>query len=234
MHKNFWEGECLLFYVLVFLYAENLFVKKDKLAWNYPDNLIYYTTDMYRQPLTLVIFLFCRFLFMFLGDFCKLNKTPKNGTCLGKPPGGFCDVGCCCCCFTSLEVFMFPGYVSLPLALHPSFSGPWRPPPALSSTLDTFGCFTFVRLFRHSLKPYRKCYGFKRVFFTHRYFLSSTPFPHFDTTCDSDAGRNTPSRIPLCSCPHKVVPSSWHMVLNYLYCRYKTIGLPVALVSHEV
>ena len=31
----------------------------------------------------------------FLDDFCKLNKTPGNGTCLGEPPGGFCDVGCC-------------------------------------------------------------------------------------------------------------------------------------------
>ena len=35
-------------------------------------------------------------------------------------------------------------------AFHPGFSGPWRPPPALSSTLATFGCFTFARLFRHS------------------------------------------------------------------------------------
>ena len=52
--------------------------------------------------------------------------------------------------FTSLEVFTFPGYFSLPPALHPGFSGPWRPPPALSSTLATFGCFTFARLFRHS------------------------------------------------------------------------------------
>ena len=30
------------------------------------------------------------------------------------------------------------------------FSGPWRPPPALSSTLATFSCFTFARLFHHS------------------------------------------------------------------------------------
>ena len=32
-----------------------------------------------------------------------LNKIPNDGTCLGEPPGGLCDVGCCC--FTSLEVF---------------------------------------------------------------------------------------------------------------------------------
>ena len=41
---------------------------------------------------------------MFLGDFCKLNKTPSDDTCLGEPPGGFCGVGCCCC--TSQEVFL--------------------------------------------------------------------------------------------------------------------------------
>ena len=29
--------------------------------------------------------------------FCNLNKTPSDGTCLGEPPGDFCDVGCCCC-----------------------------------------------------------------------------------------------------------------------------------------
>ena len=85
---------------------------------------------------------------MFLGDFCKLNKTPIDGTCLGEPPRGFCDVRCC---FTSLELFTFSSYFSLPSALHPGFSGPWRPPPALSSTLATFGCFNFARLFRHSL-----------------------------------------------------------------------------------
>ena len=52
--------------------------------------------------------------------------------------------------FTSLEVFTFLGYFSLPPALHPSFSGPWRPPLALSSTLAIFDCSTFARFFRHS------------------------------------------------------------------------------------
>ena len=45
---------------------------------------------------------------------------------------------------------MFLGYFSLPPALHPGFSGPWRPPSSLSSTLAAFGCFAFARLFRHS------------------------------------------------------------------------------------
>ena len=40
---------------------------------------------------------------MFLGDFCKLNKTSSDGICLGERPRGFCDVGFCCC-FTSRVV----------------------------------------------------------------------------------------------------------------------------------
>ena len=48
--------------------------------------------------------------------------------------------------FTSLKVFTFLGYFSLPPALRPGFSGLWRPPPALSSTLATFSYFTIARL----------------------------------------------------------------------------------------
>ena len=63
---------------------------------------------------------------MFLVDFCKLNKTPSNGTFLGEPPEGYCDVGCCCC-FTSPEVFHpFLFDVMLPWAiarfLHPFYT----------------------------------------------------------------------------------------------------------------
>ena len=43
--------------------------------------------------------------------------------------------------------FYISGLLSLQPALHPGFSGLWRPPPALSSTLATFGCFTLARLF---------------------------------------------------------------------------------------
>ena len=59
---------------------------------------------------------------MSLGD---LTKLPAMVLCLGEPLGDFCNVGCCCC-FSSLEVFTFLGYFSLPPALHPGFSGPWR------------------------------------------------------------------------------------------------------------
>ena len=141
---------------------------------------------------------------MFLGDFCKLNKTPSDGTCLGKPRGGFRDVGCCCC-FTSLKVFTFLDHFFLPPALHPVFSGPSRPPPALSSTLATFGCFNFARLFRHSFTT--SATVLSRRFFAHRVFYLAL-LPHtLARFCDSDVGRNTLSRILLCACPHKVLPS---------------------------
>ena len=85
--------------------------------WNCLDNLIllYYCLEIvlitsfhyttYRQPLTLVIFTLVQVPFYVLRRLCKLNKTPSDGTCLGEPPGSFCDVGCCCC-FTSLKVFL--------------------------------------------------------------------------------------------------------------------------------
>ena len=75
-------------------------------------------------------------------DFCKLNEAPSDGTCLGEPPGGFCDVGCCCF-FYLTGGFCVSGLLFLPTRLYPGFSGPWRPPLALRSTLATFACFTF-------------------------------------------------------------------------------------------
>ena len=48
------------------------------------------------------------------------SKTPSDDTCLGEPPGGFCDVGC----HFVLFFISFPGYFTMPPALHPSFSGP--------------------------------------------------------------------------------------------------------------
>ena len=128
--------------------------------------------------------------------------------------------------FSSQEVFTFLGYFSLPPALHSSFSGLWRLPPALSSTLAIFGCFTFARLFHHIFTTSGKVLS--------GHFLPTGVFdvallPHiFDTFCDSDDGRNTPSRILICACPHRVVPSGWRTDLNYSYCSYKTIDLSIA------
>ena len=120
---------------------------------------------------------------------------------------------------------------TLPTALHPGFSGPWRPPPALSSTLATFCYLTFCKGFSSQL--YRKCYGFEPDTFYSQAFLPCILSLH-GTFCDSDGGRITLTRIHLCPCPHKVVLSGWRMVLDYSYCRLNTIGLPIAPVSHEV
>ena len=57
----------------------------------------------------------------------------------------------------------------------PSFSCPWRPPLALSSTPTTFDCLFFF--------IYRERYDFEWTFFTHRRFLPYDPSWHFGTTC---------------------------------------------------
>ena len=65
----------------------------------------------------------------------------------------------------------FPGYFSMAPALHPGFSGLWRPPPALSSPPTTFDCLFFF--------IYRKRHGFEWVFFINRCFLLYGPSWHF-------------------------------------------------------
>ena len=56
------------------------------------------------------------------------NSSSFNMLCVGGPPGGFCDVGCgssFIVFFVMLVVvaFTFPGYFSMPPALHYGFSG---------------------------------------------------------------------------------------------------------------
>ena len=68
-----------------------------------------------------------------------------------QPPGGLCDLGCCCFLHGG---FLFSGYFSMPLALHLSFSGPWRPPPALNSILATSGCLLLLGLSVTSLSRF--------------------------------------------------------------------------------
>ena len=73
--------------------------------------------------------------------------------------------------FILLFFILFPGYFTMSPALHPSFSGLSRPPPALSSTPTTFDCLFFF--------IYRERYGFEWAFFTHRRFLPYAPSRHF-------------------------------------------------------
>ena len=73
--------------------------------------------------------------------------------------------------FLILVFILFPGYFTMSRALHPSFSGPWRTPPALSSTLTTFDCFF--------LFIYRKSYGFEWAFFFSQAFFNLRSLPKF-------------------------------------------------------
>ena len=108
----------------------------------------------------------------------KSQKLLAMVLCLGEPPVRFL----CSCCSFLMCIFIcrcsfhsFPGYFTMSPTLHPGFSGPWRPPPALSSTPTTFDClFCFI---------YRERYGFQLAFFTHRRFLPYAPSWHFGTTC---------------------------------------------------
>ena len=158
-----------------------------------------------------------------------LNKTPNDSTLLGRTSRRFLW----CCCFSSREVFTFPSYFFLPSPLHPSFSGMWRPPMALSYTRSTFGCFTFSQAFSVTVLS-RGLRFWVAIFYPQAFFTLFSFSDIFGTVCDSDVGRNTSSRILLCACLHRVVPSGWPMDLNYPYCSYKTIDLLIAPVSHEV
>ena len=106
-------------------------------------------------------------------DETESQKLPAMVLCLGASPRKFLfclhfvvDVlhFIVICWFSS---FTFPGYFAMSLALHPGFSDPWRPPPALSSTPTTFDCLCFF--------IYCERYGFEWAFFTHRRFLPYAP-----------------------------------------------------------
>ena len=76
-----------------------------------------------------------------------------------------------CCCFSFIAIFTFPSYFAMPPALHPGFSGPWRPPPALGSNP---GYFQLLLLLYH-----RERHSFERAFCIHRRFLPYVLSPIF-------------------------------------------------------
>ena len=121
-----------------------------------------------------------------------------------EPPGGFCDVGYSCC-FTSLEVFGFRAsflchrhWLLRLVKASASSEASWLLSIALLlpgfsvTSLSHFTASTTV---------------LNRSFLPTGVFLPCTPSPHFGTFCDSDACRNTPSRIFLHACSHRVIPS---------------------------
>ena len=123
---------------------------------------------------------------------------------------------------SSLEVFLFPGFFSLQPTLLLAFSGPWRPPPSLSSTLATFSCFTFARLFCHN-------------FTSHRRFLPYAPWPTFLElfVTQMRAGTPRPGSSSVLDLTEFSLPAdSW--AWTWTHCSYKTIDLSIAPVSHEV
>ena len=104
----------------------------------------------------------------------------------------------------------------------------------LNSTLATFDCFTFARLFHHSFTA--SATVLSGCFLPTVVFYLALLTHILSRFCDSDAGRNTPSRILLWPALTKltVAAEDWRMVLNYSYCRYKTIGFPIVPVCYEV
>ena len=116
--------------------------------------------------------------------------------CLGEPPGRFLFVVVySVLLFILLLLFFisFPGYFTMSPALQPGFSGPWRPPPALSSIPITFDCLAF------------SCTANATVlsgdFFTHRRFLPYAPSPTFSSV-------------------YQGLPGIWQFFLEV--CRYYT------------
>ena len=149
------------------------------------------------------------------------SKTPSDNTLLGRTSRKFfVMIWWLLLLFSLLEVFTFPGYFSLPPVLHSGFSGPWRPPPALSSTLATFGCL---------LLPFFVTFLPRMLRFWVGLFYPWALFTLHSFVCDSDE-----ARIFLCVCPHRVVHSGWRLDLNYWCLNYKAIDLSIAPVSHEV
>ena len=159
------------------------------------------------------------------------TKLPAMVLCLGEHPGGFCDVGCCCVVFLTggfyVSGLLFPCHRhSTPASqtregLHWLWVLPW---------------LLSVALFFQAFLPQFYCerYGFEWAFFIHRRFFNLCSFTDiFGTFCNSNVGRNTPPRILLYTCPHRVVSSGWRMDLNYSYCSYK-VDLSTVLASHVV
>ena len=94
--------------------------------------------------------------------------------CLGEPPGGFCDVGCCCCFFTSLEVFRFIAFRHHPSpfrGLSPGFYTHFII--SAQPIAEWFAALSFSTI---PLSSCREHYGFEWAFFYTQAFFTLCSF----------------------------------------------------------
>ena len=161
--------------------------------------LITSNTILRRQVKNTAIFngQFLTLIIILIEDFCKLNKTPNDGTCLGEPPGGFLW------CWLLLLLFYLTGdfYVSK-LVSYATGTPPWLLRSVKASTSFELypGYFRLLYFFQaFSSQPYHERYGFKSAFFTHRRcFLPCTPSQHFDAFLWLRCVQEHPIQDPLC------------------------------------
>ena len=137
-----------------------------------------------------------------------------------------------------IVVYLTGGFYVSGLLFLASVTPPWLLRPAKDSTSSElypayFRLLYFLPGFFVTFLP-RLLRFWVGIFYPQALFAFCS-FPTFLARfCDSDMGRNTPSRILLCAFPHIVVLSGWRMDLNYAYCGYIAINLSIAPVSHKV
>ena len=133
----------------------------------------------------------------------NLTKTPGDGTCLGEPPGAFCDVGCWCC------FYLTGGFYVSGLLFLATGPPPWlvRPVKATTSSVLYPGYFRFLYFL---LGFYCEGYSLEWAFFTHRRFFYLAFFPIFFGTflwlrCAQEHPiQDPPLCLPSQSCPFRL------------------------------
>ena len=174
-------------------------------------------------------------LFWCINSRSKYQKFPVMLLCLGEPPVRF--LWCWLlffihCCSSFIDVYTFLSYFSMPPALHPGFSDPWRGLPALSSTLATFNWFCFF--------INRERYDFEWAFFTHMHFLPYSPSPTFLTLPDFfkvslGAGSSSLTFAGLHADPRNTDPAHlfvWFTAIHNLHIQKNSILVPNIIMNY--